>query len=356
VDFDAVVEADTIVLFMAVKTLPDCVARLLSAGRAPTTPAAVIRWGTTAAQQTVVGTLADIVARVEAAALLPPALVVIGEVVRLRERIAWYEKRPLFGMRVLVPRQREQAQGFARSLVRMGAEPILCEVTRIVEGDPQALDAVLGTLPGAFDWVAFTSANAVERTMAALLRAGRDTRSLAGVRVAAVGAATADALARVGLRADLVPDKKDGAGVAAAILAVSERPTGLRVLLPRAAEGREELAEALRGAGAAVTVLLAYQMKTTSSALLEGVLGRLRKGELDVLTFFAPSQVSALMSALGDGAAATLNRAGRIAAIGATTAEALRHSGVRVDLVPLAPSADALAQAIVDSYRNPEAH
>ncbi len=376
IDWAAAARADTVVLFMAVKTLGEIAGRLIAAGRDAATPAAAIRWGTTAAQRTVVGTLGDIAARVDEAALKPPALVVIGEVVRLRERLAWFERRPLFGARVLVPRQREQARGFARALVALGAEPVICEVTRLEEADRGALDAALAGLPGAYDWIAFASGNAAERTIESLLRAGRDARAFAGTRIAAVGEATAEALRRRGIAADLVPDQRDAAGLAAAILRESTRIKGtpsassgaggliphasdisppLRVLLPRAEEGREELAEALTAAGARVTAVAAYRTVPAPAADLEPILARLRAGEIDVLTFFAPSQIAAILGALGPdgGAAATLNRARSICAIGATTAAAAVAAGVRVDLVPPAPSADALAAALVAHYRRP---
>jgi len=336
------------------------------------------------AQRTVVGTLADIAARVEEAALKPPALVVIGDVVTLRERLAWFERRPLFGARVLVPRQREQARGFARALVALGAEPVICEVTRLEEADRGVLDTALAELPTAYDWVAFASGNAVERTFEALMRVGRDARAFAGTRIAAVGEATAEALRRRGIAADLVPDQRDAAGLAAAILRESTQIKGtpsassgaggliprasdtsqpasgisqpIRVLLPRAEEGREDLADALTAAGARVTAVAAYRTVPAPTADLEPILARLRAGEIDVLTLFAPSQLAALLGALGPdapAAAAILNRARSICAIGATTAAAAVAAGVRVDLVPPAPSADALAAALVAHHRRP---
>jgi uroporphyrinogen III methyltransferase / synthase len=352
VDWGAVAHADTLVLFMAVKTLPEVTAQLVACGRDPATPAAAIRWGTTAAQRTVVGTLGDLAARVAEADLRPPALIVVGEVVRFRERLSWYERRPLFGARVLVPRQREQARGFGRLLAQLGAEPIICEVTRIVPGDREALDAAVArAVAGAVRWIAFTSAPAVDHTLQALARLGRDVRALAGVRLAAVGDATAAALGRHGLRADLVPPSaKHGTGLAHAMLAADPGLPGSAVLLPRAEEGREELAQALAAAGVAVTLVAAYRTVPAPPADLEPTLARLRGGEVDVLTFFSPSQVEALAGALAAEAVDVLNRARLIAAIGATTADALRVRRIRVDLVPSAPSAETLAAELVSRY------
>jgi uroporphyrinogen III methyltransferase/synthase len=357
VDWASLARADTIVLFMAVRTLDEHARALIAAGRAAATPAAVIRWGTTAMQETIVGTLGDIAERCHAAGLRPPALVVIGEVVRLREKISWFEQRPLFGHRVLVPRQREQARGFARALVAAGAEPYVCEVTELVDADPAALSAALAGLPGAYRWAAFTSANAVERTVEALLRAGLDARAFAGVRLAAVGHATADALARRGLHADLVPARGDGAGVAEAMLAAdASLARGAAVLLPRAAEGREALAAALTAAGADVHAVAAYKTVALPPARLSHLVARLRAGELHVLAFFSPSQVHAVIAALGDPAeAARVFRAARaVCAIGHTTAEALAAAGARVDLVASAPTAERLAADLIAFLTRPK--
>jgi uroporphyrinogen III methyltransferase/synthase len=352
VDWAAVAKADTIVLFMAVKNLGTCTAALMAAGRAPSTPAAAIRWGTTAMQETVVGTLADLAERCAERALKPPALIVVGEVVRLRESIAWFEARPLFGQRVLVPRQREQARGFARALVAAGAEPYICEVTELEDADPAPLAAALAGLPGAYRWIAFTSAHAAERTIDALVRAGRDVRAFAGVRLAAVGSATAEALGRRGLSADLVPDRGDGTGTAKAMLAAdAELARGGAVLLPRAAEGREELERALVAAGVRVTTVAAYRTVALSPERLGPLVHKLEARELSILAFFSPSQVAAVAAALGGGAhaAQVLGAARLIAAIGQTTAQALAGLGVRVDVIAKAPSAEQLATDVIDA-------
>jgi uroporphyrinogen III methyltransferase/synthase len=351
VDWATAARADTLILFMAVKPLADIAARLVAAGRDPATPAAVIRWGTTAAQRTVVAPLSGIAAAVDAAGLKPPALVIIGEVVRYRERLAWFERRPLFGASVLVPRQREQARGFARLLAGLGAEPVIAEVTRIEPVDAAALAAALLAAPRP-RWIAFTSANAVTVTLDALEAAGRDARALAGVRLAAVGAATAAALRARGLVADLTPRERTGAGLGAALRAADPELAGARVILPRAEEGRDELAEALAAAGADVVTLAAYRTSAAPAADLAWLGERLAAGDIQVLTFFAPSQVAA---ALALAPPAALNRARLIAAVGPTTADALRERGVRVDVVAAAPSAEALAADIAHHYLSQEA-
>ena len=357
VDWAAVARADTVVLFMAVKHLADCTHELIAHGKPASTPAAAIRWGTTAMQETLVGTLGDLAGRAAAVGLKPPALIVVGEVVRLREKISWYEKRPLFGLRVLVPRQKDQAKGLARAIVALGGEPYVCEVTELHEAEPGPLLHALAELhAGVYAWVAFTSANAVERTMDALLRTGLDARAFARARIAAIGPATARALEQRGLRADLVPTHGDGPAVARAMLEADPAlaANGLAVLLPRAAEGREELAQALVAAGARVDAVAAYRTVAVPAERLAPLVARLRARELAVLTFFSPSQVAAVAGALGDPAEAArvLSTARLVAAIGQTTAQALRALGVRVDVVASAPSAETLAAELVDKLRS----
>jgi uroporphyrinogen III methyltransferase/synthase len=353
VDWAAAARADTIVLFMAVKTLPEIVAALVAGGRPAATPAAVIRWGTTAAQRTVVAPLAELPAAIAAAGLEPPALVIIGDVVGYRERLAWFERRPLFGVSVLVPRPREQAAPLARILTDLGAEPVICEITRFVPAAELDLDRALGELGGT-RWIAFASAHAVAVTFAALARRHADARALAGVRVAAVGAATAAAVRAHGVEPDLVPEERTGAGLARALIAADPALAGGRVLLPRAAEGREELGDALAAAGAHVEAIDAYRTVPAPAAEVAPLVHRLAGGRLDVLCFFAPSQVDALVAAAG---AAVVGRARVIAAIGPTTAAALRAHGLRVDVVPGSPSAEDLAAAIVSYFQaqRPEA-
>ncbi|HUH02626.1 MAG TPA: uroporphyrinogen-III C-methyltransferase, partial [Kofleriaceae bacterium] len=211
VDWIALARAGTVVLFMALKTARECAARLIGAGKDPNTPAAAIHWGTTAAQHTVVAPLSGLADAIEAAAMRPPALLVIGEVVGLRHpEGSWFETRPMFGVRVLITRDVERAGDFAHVLADHGAEPIVCPCTRIARAvDEAALARVLASV-GDYDWIVFTSANAVERFFAELLASGADVRRLASARIACVGPVTAAALGDR-LRADLIPARGDSA-------------------------------------------------------------------------------------------------------------------------------------------------
>ena len=240
---------DTLVFLMGVKTLPEIVERLVANGRSDTTPAAVIRWGTTPDQRTVTGTLADIAERVREAGITAPAITVVGEVVRLRDTLSWFEDRPLFGKRVLITRTRKQASVLARLLADEGAVPVELPAIEIepVEDSAETVRAIGGLLDGDYAWVVFTSANAVELWFDAMRGRGLDARAFGGTQVAAIGPATAKALAERGINADLVPDEYVAESVLAALLPVVE--PGSCVLLPRAEAARAELVEGLLGAG-----------------------------------------------------------------------------------------------------------
>jgi uroporphyrinogen III methyltransferase / synthase len=349
IDWKAIAGADTVVLFMALSTAADCCARLVAAGRDPATPAAAIHWGTTASQRTVVAALADLPSAIAATGLKPPALLVIGDVVRLRQRLSWFEDRPLAGARVLITRPIEQAERFSLALAELGAEPLHCPLTRIVDPPPDdaaRLEASLAQL-SRFAWIVFASANAVDRFFAALRDRRLDGRALAGVRIACVGQATAAALARQGLLADLVPRHGDAAGVARAIIDAGDL-TGARVLVPRADKGRDEAIELLRAAGAEVEAIAIYQLAAVepSHPSVTRALARLRAGEMRAVAFFAPSQVRAMCQLLGERAVEVLGRVPILAAIGATTAAALAACGLTAHVVPSSPDADVLAAEI----------
>ncbi|HWM87164.1 MAG TPA: bifunctional uroporphyrinogen-III C-methyltransferase/uroporphyrinogen-III synthase, partial [Kofleriaceae bacterium] len=351
VDWPAIARADTVVLFMALATAADCCARLIAAGRDPATPAAAIHWGTTASQRTVVSALADLPGAITATGLKPPALLVIGDVVRLRQRLSWFEDRPLAGARVLVTRAPERAERFSHALAELGAEPLHCPLTRIAPPPPEQaaqLDAALDRV-GQFTWLVLSSANAVDRFFAALNARRLDARALAGARIACVGPATAMALSAQGLLADLVPAHGDATGVARAVIeAAGDGIAGARVLIPRADQGRDEAIDLLRAAGAEVEAVAIYKLAaveplhpSVASALL-----RLRAGEIRVVAFFAPSQVRALFDLLGADAGRVLAAVPILAAIGPTTAAALASRGLTVHVVPSAPDPDVLAAEI----------
>jgi uroporphyrinogen III methyltransferase/synthase len=321
---------DTLVFLMGTATLPQIVEKLVEHGRPAAMPVAVIRWGTTPAQQVVTGTLADIVERVKEARLEPPAITVVGEVVRLREKLRWFDSpqaKPLFGKRVLVTRTRQQASVLSRLLAQEGAEPIELPTLELVPCvDPRRLGRALGALArGRYQWVVFTSANGVDIFFQHLEAAGRDARAFVGARICAIGPGTAAALAARGLQADLVPDEFVAESVVEAL--ARQKIIDQRVLLPRAEGARRELMRGLRALGARVDELPLY-VAASPGAAEPKTLRRLRAGEVDVVTFASSSAVKNLLKLLeGDTAAL---KTPLIACIGPVTARTARQAGLEV--------------------------
>jgi uroporphyrinogen III methyltransferase/synthase len=321
---------DTLVFLMGAATLPQIVEKLVEHGRAAATPVAVIRWGTTPAQEVVTGTLADIARRVKEARLEPPAVAVVGEVVRLRETLRWFDSpqaKPLFGKRVLVTRTRQQASALSRLLSQQGAEPIELPTLELVpRHDPRRLARALSALTsGRYQWVVFTSANGVDIFFQRLREAGRDARAFAGARVCAIGPGTAATLATHGLRADLVPEEFVAESVVEAL--ARQKVAKNRILLPRAEGARRELVRGLRALGARVDELPLYVAAPPGAPEPEA-LRRLRAGEVDVVTLASSSAVRNLLKLLG-GDTAPL-KGPLIACIGPVTARTAREAGLEV--------------------------
>src|SRR5918992_2426262 len=272
--------ADTLVLYMGVGQLGEISKGLIAAGRSPDTPVACVRWGTVPEQRTVTGTLENIADRVAKAGLKPPAIIVVGDVVALRKRgLDFYERRPLFGRRVVVTRARAQAGELSADLEKLGAE--VHEFPTIEISPPEdfgPLDAAIHELDS-FGLIVFTSVNGVESFLERLLHHGLDLRALArGAKVAAIGPATAERIEQAGLQVDVVPEEYRAEALIEALR--RDSLVGERVLIPRAKVAREILPERLRGAGAEVVVPPAYQ-SVPSSEGKEELSVRLQSGEID---------------------------------------------------------------------------
>jgi uroporphyrinogen III methyltransferase/synthase len=339
----------TLVFFMGVKNLPEICNSLIAHGRASDTPVAVIRWGTTPEQRTVTGTLQDIADRVAQAKLKPPAITVVGEVVRLRDELNWFEQRPLFGRRMVVTRAREQASEFKTILTELGAHCIEFP-TIAIEPPPswEPLDAAINAL-ATYDWVIFTSVNGVSFFMERLRLAGRDARDLHGARLAAIGPRTAEALERCGLRPDLVPEEYRAESILAGLSV--EELKGKRILLPRAMAARDILPETLRQWGAQVEVVAAYRTvlpRERSTEMME----RLRAGEIDCLTVTSSSTDSNFFSLFEQGAVLPLLQQVCIACIGPITARTATEHGLKVAVMPSEYTISGLVEAIRAHFEN----
>jgi uroporphyrinogen III methyltransferase / synthase len=322
--------ADTLVLYMGVGQLGEISKGLIEAGRDPDTPVACVRWGTLPEQRTITGTLQDISDKVAEAGLKPPAIIVVGDVVALREEgLDWYERRPLFGRRVVVTRSRAQAGELARDLERLGAgvhEFPTIEITPPEDFGP--LDAAIRDLDS-FGLIVFTSVNGVEAFLKRLQFHGLDLRAVPrDAKVAAIGPATAERIEGGGLRVDVIPEEYRAEAL---IEALGAHPlAGERVLIPRAKVAREVLPEKLREAGAEVVVPPAYE-SVPSSEGKEEVSLRLQSGEIDCVTFTASSTVENFVGAFGAEEAARLLERSRVACIGPITADTARKHGLGVD-------------------------
>ena len=341
--------ADTLVLYMGVGRLREISSSLVSAGRSPETPVAVIRWGTVSEQRTVTGTLEDIADRVAEANLKPPAITVVGEVVALREAgLDWYERRPLFGRRIVVTRARAQAGELSERLERLGAEAV--EFPTIEIRPPEdfgPLDAAIDDLDS-FDWLIFTSVNGVEAFVERLGHHGLDVRAVPrGAMIAAIGPATAGKIQDLGLRVDVVPQEFRAEALIESVTGASL--AGMKILIPRARIAREILPEKLREAGAEVVVPPAYE----SHPSLEGrdrLAERIVRGEVDCVTFTASSTVENFIGAFGAEDAARLLAQSRVACIGPITAQTARGHGIRVDAEAREYTIFGLIEAVVDLF------
>lgn len=343
---------ETLVIFMGMRKLEALMKLLVEHGRPPTTPALAVQWASVPRQRVVEGTVADLASRARDAGLGLPSLVIVGEVVELRRTLSWYEHKPLFGKRVLVTRPAHQNEELARMLRDEGADPVRIPAIRIAPpADAGPLRAAVADL-GVYRWVVFTSANGVEGFFREVAEQGLDARALGAARICAIGPATAGALARHGLSADVVPEEFRGEGAADAVLEAERDPATARVLLPRAEVAREALPERLRAAGATVDVVPTY--RTEGPTREDGIRIRdhVHRGLVDVLTFTSPSTVREVANALGEHAS-VIRTGFVVACIGPVTAEAARQRGWTVHVAAERYTAAGLRDALVAHFRRP---
>ena len=345
--------ADTVVVLMGTTRLPQIARALVHGGRSEHTPAAVIQWGTTPRQRTVVGTLADIAERVVTEGITAPSTLIVGDVVALREHHRWFDTRPLLGRCVLLTRAAERSDTLATALAELGADTFSFPV--IATGPPEslaALDAAIARLPG-YDWVVFTSSNAVDAFMARLEVAGRDLRALGGVRVCCVGPATAARTASVGLLADLVPKDATAEGVMVA-LEEALGTSGIarsRFLMPRAEEGRDVIPEGIAAAGGTIDVVTAYRTVCPEQPDAGELVALLERRAISAVTLTSPSCVRNLAKRLGgEERLRALLHGVAVATIGPTTSTAARKAGLPVDVEASPHTVEGLVQALAAYY------
>jgi uroporphyrinogen III methyltransferase/synthase len=338
IDWSKVGAAETIVLFMGLVNFPAIARELIRHGRSPKTPAMAVRWATRPDQQTIAATLADLPALIEQDGLRPPATIVIGEVVALRERFNWFERLPLFGKRIVVTRDRRQAMELAEPLEALGAETLLLPVIEIrAAADAGPLAQAIERL-GEYDWIIFTSVNGVRYFVEALDRSERDLRGLRA-KLCAIGPATRAAVESLHLRVDRMPEEYVAESLLEAL--AGDDLKGKRILLPRAAVARDVVPVALRERGAIVDVVEAYRtvIPGDAAARVREVFAR----KPDWITFTSSSTVKNFLAAAGREVIEGL----KIASIGPITSAAAREHGLTVDVEANPHTIEGLVTALV---------
>lgn len=349
----------TMVFLMGVANIDNICAELIACGKPADLPVALVRWGTWMEQQTLTGTLATIAEQVKQANFQSPAVIIVGEVVKLREKLAWFEKKPLFGKRILVTRARSQASELVDRVDELGGEPVEFPVIRLQAPAKkealQALDDAIDRIPN-YDWLLFTSVNGADFFFRRMAELGADIRRLAGVKLGAVGPKTAEALRQRGLIAEALPMQFQADALADAL-----RPkvkAGERVLLPAADIARDTLPNALRSMGLDVDEVDVYE----NVLAMEGgeeALELLRQRSIHVITFTSSSTVINLLKALellGEPDPLALLDGVSIACIGPVTAQTAREAGLTVTHMAENATIDGLIRSLLPAPDTTQSH
>lgn len=337
---------DTLVFLMGVENIEKISSQLIANGRPADTPAAVIRWGTRPNQSTLITTLGEAAADVVRTGMKPPAIFVVGNVVNLRSQLQWFDNKPLFGKTVIVTRARAQASDLTAKLEAEGAKVVEVPAIKIVPpADFAPLDEAVANIAD-YKWLILTSANGVEYFFNRLEVAGKDARALAGVKIAAIGSATAASLKGFGIKADLIPSAYKAEELAEAL--EGEVKAGDKLLLARAKVAREVLPEKLRALGCEVDVVTAYET-VADCENKEELVELLSSGEASVVTFTSSSTVSNLIEALGEDEE-LLNKAA-LACIGPVTEATLNKAGFKSSINAEQYTIDGLMKAIKEFYK-----
>ncbi len=337
----------TLIFLMGVENLEFIVNNLIIAGRSQDTPVALIRRGTFLDQQVISGTLNDIVIKVREAKLLPPAIIVVGETVKLREDLKWWEDKALWGAKIVVTRARAQASGLIERIRDKGGEAIEFPSIEIIrEADLKTLHTAFVNIDN-YNWIIFTSVNAVDIFFQELSEQGIDIRNLYGIKICAIGPATSAQLEKRGLIVDVVPEEYMAEGIIAELgMQIKE---GDRVLLPRARDAREILPKALQELGALVDEVLLYEA-IAAAHVNPSIMLEIRNGQVDYISFTSSSTVRNFVKIVGKEHIEDINRQVKIACIGPITANTARENGFTVDIMPESFTIDALFQSILKDY------
>jgi uroporphyrinogen III methyltransferase/synthase len=344
IDWPAAGTGGTLVFFMGTRNLAAIASQLVAHGRPPETPIAVIHWGTRPRQQVVTGTLRDIAQR--AADLHAPTVIVVGDVVKLRDQLNWFERLPLFGKRIVITRARDQAGTLRETLAELGADVIEIPTIEICEpASWEPLDGAIRRLEE-FHYLLVTSANGVRSFLARLKVCGRDVRNLKGLTIGAIGPATAAEFAKTGIRVDFIPAEYRAEGLLEAL--AGQDLQGKSFLVPRAKVARDLVPRVLRERGARVEVVEAYETVTPEYTAKE--LKRLLSPPPDVITFTSSSTASNFAKLFGDRPVNEVLRGTTVASIGPITSETIRKLGLEVTVEATTSTVPGLIQAVQDYF------
>ncbi len=340
--------AGTLVFLMGIKNLSENVKRLIDNGRDENTPVALIRWGTTPNQETLVGKLKDIDTIARRKNFKPPAVMVVGDVVRLRDKLNWFEKKPLFGKRILVTRAREQASELAARIREFGGDIIEFPTIEIVPIDRwEELDVAIKNI-NKYEWIIFTSINGVRIFLERLRALSYDIRELKGVKICTIGIKTGAFLENLMIKVDMIPSEYKTESIIEEFK--KEDIKGKRILIPRAKEGRELLPEKLKELGAIVDEIPVYRIVKPEGEK-EKIKELFKRKEIDVITFTSSSTVKNFVSMFNDKEEILeLIDGVKIASIGPVTAETLKSSGIKTDIMPEKYTIPDLVEAIINYY------
>ncbi len=347
IDWEAISKSGTIVFLMGVKNLPNIVERLQKYGKDSKTPVALVRWGTTTNQETVTGTLATIVDNVNKAGLKSPSIIIVGEVVSLRDKMQWFENKPLFGKRIIITRARKQASDLVKMLSDLGADCIESPSIKVIEpSDYTPMDNAIENLTK-YDWIVFTSVNGVEYFFDRLFSKGYDVRKLHTMKTACIGPATAEKLRGFGLKSDIIPKNYRAESVVDAFQ--NEAVKDKNILIPRAEQARPVLPVELKKMGAIVDEVVAYRtIEVTENA--EVLIDQLRSGSVDAVTFTSSSTVKNFVAVLPEAEITDIMKNVKVACIGPITADTAKELGIKTDICADTYTIPGLTEAILNFY------
>ena len=319
---------DTLVFYMGVGNLPNITAELIKHGRSPETPVAVIRWGTKTSQRTIIGTLQTIVENVTVAGIKPPAITIVGDVVNLRDRLQWFENRPLFGKRIITTRSRTQASNLAGQLSELGAEVIelpTIEIVPVTEHESQ-LATEINNLDK-YNWIVFTSPNGVDAFFDMVLSVKGDVRAIGNARIASIGPGTTAAIKKYHIKTDITAQESMADGLVESLKTIPSW-NDVTVMIPRAEKARDILPDALTAWGAKVTAVTAYKNippRQTDPAILDDIRGN----HYDLITFSSSSTFENFVNLFSNDEFQKIAPTLKAASIGPITTATIHKSGIK---------------------------